>query len=59
MEIIELGPDAKLSDLILVVADRLIKGKDANFDFDVHGINPEGDSIILHFSAKIQVVGHG
>lgn len=59
MEITELGPDAKLSDLIIVVADRLINGKNANFEFDVHGIDPKGGAIILHFNAKIQVVGHG
>lgn len=54
-----LGPKSTLEDLVIIAARELIENELNAFDFDIHGIDPNGNPIILHFEATIQQCGNG
>lgn len=50
-------PDATITELVIMAAHELTQNNMNAFEFDVHGIAPDGAPIILHFQATIQKVG--
>lgn len=51
-----IGPQTTLTDLVKLAATELIENGLNAFDFDIHGVGPDGP-MVIHFEATIQKIG--
>jgi hypothetical protein len=58
MKIFEVNNETKFNDVVLTAIEQMIQNDLPNFEFDVHGHDPDGNPIIIHFQATIQMVGN-